>query len=250
MHCPQKLSYIIREGDNLYQLARYYQTTVPSIISHNPSIDPYNLQIGSQIIICPGEKFVMQLNNPYPPACPNPSTQISLMNNMKLAWLQHIYWTRLLLISIIERLKDQDDVTNRLLQNPYDIANIFSNYYSSDVTNIITQLLTEHLQIGAALITALRDGKTAAADNLNQQWYINADKMADAFSSINPYYNHEEIKKMLYAHLQLTTQEVSARLAKNYPTEIKAFNKVEQQAISMADYFSSGIMRQFPQKFK
>lgn len=247
MYCANQLSYVIREGDNLYQLARYYQTTVPSILAQNPNLDPYNLQIGASIVICPGENFAMHPTNP--PTCPNPTQQIALINHMRLVWLQHVYWTRMLLISIADRLRDQSAVTNRLLQNPNDIADIFSNYYSADVAKLIAQLLTEHLKIGAALITALRDGKTTEANNLNRQWYLNADKMADAFASINPYYLREDVRKMLYDHLKLTTQEVAMRLAGNYTADIEAFHKVEQEVLSMADYFTSGLMRQFPQKF-
>jgi len=249
MYCQQQITYVIRQGDNLYQLARYYQTTVPMILSQNPNIDPYNLQVGASIMICPGNDFTMQQHGLNPTTCPNASTQIALIKNMRLVWSQHVYWTRMLLISIAQRLKDQNDVTNRLLQNPNDIARIFANYYSENISKTISQLLTEHLEIGAALITALRDGKTSDADNLNRQWYINADKMAEAFSNINPYYNIDTMRKMLYAHLQLTTQEVSMRLAENYIADIKAFNDVEKEAMSMADYFSSGIMRQFPQEF-
>lgn len=249
MICPQQLSYVIKQGDNLYQLARYFQTTVPMILAQNPNIDPYNLQVGTAITICPGDNFIRQQGNSNPQACPDHSKQTALINNMRLAWLQHVYWTRMLLISIAERLKDENAVTNRLLQNPNDIARIFANYYSADTANGIAQLLTEHLQIGAKLITALRDKKTAEADNLNRQWYINADKMANAFSSINPYYGREDLRKMLYKHLELTTQEVAMRLAGNYPADIEAFNMVEQEILLMSDYFSSGLMRQFPQEF-
>lgn len=249
MYCPQPLTYVIKQGDNLYQLARYYQTTVPQILALNPNTDPYNLQIGSRITICPGENFQVQPGNPNPPSCPNPGKQIDLINSMRLAWSQHVYWTRMLLISIAERLKDQDAVTTRLLQNPNDIAMIFAKYYSPDIAGTIAQLLTEHLQIGAALITALRDGKTSQAETLNRQWYINADKMATAFSGINPYYHQEAVREMLYRHLDLTKQEVAMRLAGNYPADIKAFDAVEEEALAMADAFSSGLRRQFPQMF-
>ena len=168
---------------------------------------------------------------------------------MHLAWLQHVYWTRMLLISIAERLQDQEAVTNRLLKNPKDIANIFEEYYGAEIAKQIADLLTEHLQIGAQLITALRDGKTQEADDLNKKWYLNADKMADAFSSINPNYNREDVRKMLYDHLDLTTQEVAMRLAKNYNADIDAFDKVEQEVLQMADYFLSGIIKQFPNLF-
>lgn len=249
INCPEQLLYVIRQGDNLYQLSKYYQTTVPMILAHNPNIDPYNLQIGEQIVICPGENFITQPTNPNPPACPNPSMQISLVNSMRLAWVQHVYWTRMLLISIADRLMDQSAVTDRLLQNPNDLAKIFAKYYSANIANTIAQLLTEHLQIGAALITALRDGKATQANDLNRQWYANADKMAEAFDSINPYLNYADLQKMLYSHLDLTKQEVAMRFARNYPADVEAFNKVEQEAMSMSDYFTSGLMQQFPQRF-
>jgi len=181
--------------------------------------------------------------------CPDFYEQLFLINAMRFVWEQHVYWTRMLIISIAARLPDEPEVTARLLRNPYDIAKIYADYYPAEDAQKIAQLLTEHLQIGAALITALRDKKTEEADNLNHQWYINADKMAEAFSSINPYYDVDELRKMLYKHLELTTNEVNMRLAGNYKADIEAFDKVELEAISMADYFSTGIIKQFPEKF-
>jgi len=248
MKCQNILSHVIRQGDNLYQLAQYYQTSVPAIVALNPHISPYNMIVGSSITICPGKHFNMP-EHTNPPACSDPAIQFAFMSNMREAWIQHVYWTRMLLISIDERLQDQQYVTERLLENPEDIASIFANYYSSEAANQIQQLLTEHLQIGAELITALRDGETEEADELTRQWYENANQMADAFSSINPYYDREEMRTMLYEHLNLTTEEVKKRLAGDYPGDIEAFDLVEAEALSMADYFSQGIMKQFPQYF-
>lgn len=249
MFCSQPIGYTIRSGDNLYELSLYYKTTVQSIIAQNPGLNPYNLLVGSTIIICPGENFDRRQTNTNSSVEFNPSMQDSLIDNMREAWVQHVYWTRMLLISIAERLNDQEAVTARLMRNPKDIANIFGIYYNADTAKAIEQLLTEHLQIGADLITALRDGKSAEAEKLETQWYENADKMAEAFSSINPYFDKNMVREMLYSHLDLTTQEVAMRLAKNYPEDIRAFDQVEQEALSMADYFSSGIMQQFPQMF-
>ena len=249
MYCPQPLTYVIRQGDNLFQLARYYQTTVPHILSLNPNTDPYNLQIGSTLNICPGENFQTVPGNPNPPACPLPQKEIGLINRMRLAWSQHVYWARMLLISIAERLKDQDATTARLLQNPNDIGDIFAGYYSPAVAKTIAQLLSEHLQIGAQLITALRDGNSEQADALNREWYVNADKMAKTLSEISPYYEEEMMRRMLFRHLDLAKQQVAMRLAGNYPADIKAFNAVEEEALAMADMFSSGIKKQFPQMF-
>jgi hypothetical protein len=157
-------------------------------------------------------------------------------------WLQHVYWTRLLLISIAERLDDQSETTARLLQNPGDIANIFARYFTRKSVGEVEQLLTEHLQIGAELITALRDGDNSAGE-LDKNWYINAEKMAKAFNCMNPCYDYCEFKDMLFTHLDLTKKEVAARLAKEYKNDIAAFSEVEREAINMADMMTRGIMK-------
>jgi len=238
-------------------LARQYGTTVPAIMALNPGIEPLNLQIGSVILICqdgkpmppcgskPPQPPMPKSPMPEPPMCPDKM----LHGDMRTAWMEHVFWTRLLLISIAERMADQSDTTARLLRNPDDIARIFARYYPAATAKMISQLLTEHLQIGAKLITALRDKKTAEADKLNFKWYMNADKMADAFAGMNPYYDREELRKMLYSHLQLTTDEVAHRLAGDYAADVAAMDKVQAEALDMADYFTAGIMEQFPERF-
>lgn len=200
-------------------------------------------------MINPNKNLCQRSCSSRQPICPEPYKKMVLSNRMRLVWEQHVYWTRILLISIAERLKDQNDVTKRLLQNPKDIADVFATYYPASVVKSITNLLTQHLIIGGELITALRDQKTQEAEKLNQQWYANADQMAKAFSDINPHYAMGDLREMLYTHLKLTTQEVSMRLAGNYVADIESFNKVEKEALSMADYFTSGIIKQFPRKF-
>jgi hypothetical protein len=244
MNCPQQITHAIRRGDNLFQLSRRYQTAVPDILALNPGVDPYNLPVGSTITICSGARRAEA------PACePDCAKKMALASQMRLAWLQHVYWTRMLIISIAERLRDQQAVTNRLLQNPGDIADIFAEFYPPETAAAIEGLLTEHLKIGGDLITALRDGNSAQAATLNRQWYRNADQMADAFSSINPYWDREALRRMLYEHLDLVKQETTVRLNQNYAQDIEVFDNAEKQALAMADMFTDGLMKQFPQRF-
>ena len=107
--------------------------------------------------------------------------------------------------------------------------------------------MTEHLQIGEKIIVALRDKQPA--DELARLWYANADKMADAFSAINPYYNRDELRQMFYNHLDLTAQELVKRLARNFKEDIDNFGKVERETMMMADYFTQGIFKEFPHEF-
>ena len=54
---------------------------------------------------------------------------------------------------------------------------------------------------------------------------------------------------MLYDHLELISDEVDARLKKDYRADINAFDKVQQEVLNMSQYFVDGIVRQFPNMF-
>lgn len=230
----------IRPGDTLYNLAILYCTTVQNIIDTNLALEPYNLRVGQQIYIYPYSS-----NNDYWVS----KNQVHLMENMNLAWLEHVLWTRLFLISVADSLGDLEATKARLLENPRDIANVFRRYYGNNFANNIQKLLTEHLVIGGDLIVALKNKNDRLAQELNTKWYKNADDMAMAFSSINPFYPKEEVRNMLYEHLRLTTNEVSARLKKDYAADIKAYDLVQKKALQMAMFFVDGIVRQFADLF-
>lgn len=101
-----------------------------------------------------------------------------------------------------------------------------SSNFDLSVANKIENLLTEHLSIGKDLIVALKNNNQRLANELNDKWYKNADEMANFFGSINPYYSREKLRDMLYDHLELTSDEVDARLKKDYKADINAFDKV------------------------
>lgn len=55
---------------------------------------------------------------------------------------------------------------------------------------------------------------------------------------------------MMHDHLNLTTEEVIARLQGNWAADIAAFDKVHEQILHMADMLTEGIVKQNSAKFK
>lgn len=47
--CPFK--HVVQAGDTIWKLSKRYRVSVDSILAANPGIDPYNLQIGSTLVI-------------------------------------------------------------------------------------------------------------------------------------------------------------------------------------------------------
>ncbi|MGE5328416.1 MAG: LysM peptidoglycan-binding domain-containing protein [Deltaproteobacteria bacterium] len=246
---PQAIMYTIQPGDTLWMLAQRYNTTVYTILATNPGITPNNLHVGQTIWIFPGHKY-------YPPSKGYAApvgisySELELRNYLRMLWEEHIAWTRMAIISTAANLPDQDLVVNRLLQNAPDMGAALKPFYGNEKGEKFSSLIKDHLVIASQLVNASKVGDSKAAAAAEKKWYDNADEIARFLSSINPYWSEEALTEMLYNHLALTKTEAVARLKKDYAADIAAYDKIEKQALKMADTLSEGIVKQFPQKFK
>ena len=55
---------------------------------------------------------------------------------------------------------------------------------------------------------------------------------------------------MFFEHLTLTTSEAVFILQKDFKASIAVFDKIELEALQMADTITRGIVKQFPNKFR
>lgn len=170
--------------------------------------------------------------------------QICLMNQLRLLWTQHVYWTRFFIISSTADLDDLKPVTNRLLQNPKDFARLLTPIYGVKIACKLQELFTQHLLIAADLVNAAKKSEVDKVNDARKRWYKNADEIAGFLSSINQCWDTIKWKNMLYSHLQMTEQEATLRLQGNYTADIEVFDKIENEALKMANYMFCGIIKQ------
>jgi hypothetical protein len=175
---------------------------------------------------------------------------IKLYSDQRRLWKDHVYWKRSYIESAISGLPDKDAVLKRLLQNQSDIGNSIKPYYGDSAGNQLTKLMTEHIVIAGQLIDALKKGDKVNADKINKEWYRNADDIARFLSKANPNWAEQELKDLLYMHLQLLTDEVAAYLNKDWSGEIVTFDKGENHIVLIGDEITNGIMKQFPHQFR
>ena len=171
--------------------------------------------------------------------------EVALMNTFRKLWVQHVMWTRSFIISTAANLGDEELVAKRLLQNPSDFANELKMFYGPDKAEKFRILLEQHLLIAADIVNAAKKVDKETVDAKEKLWYENADEIAKFLASINQYWDEKEWKKMLYEHLKMTEDEAVDRLNGNYEVDIQLYGKIEQEALNMADYMTTGIIRQF-----
>jgi len=177
--------------------------------------------------------------------------ELALRQDMRKLWEDHITWTRLAIISLTTDSPDTQATVGRLLQNQSDIGNAIKPFYGKAAGTKLTALLREHILIAADLIAAARSGDQEAVASQQARWQANADEIAAFLSSANPRsWRPAEMRTMMRSHLRLTTNEVVARLTKNWSADVRAYDRIHVQILHMADMLSDGLVAQFPARFR
>jgi len=178
------------------------------------------------------------------------SPAIDLKTDMRQLWEEHVTWTRNVIICLVDDVPGTDQAIARLLKNQDDIGNAIKPYYGAAAGKQLSVLLYPHINISAEVIKAMKSGNTAALEDANKRWYANADEISTFLCKLNPSWKLADMKRMMKIHLELTTEEVHARIKKDYSADVKAHDAVHFEILQMADMLSEGIVMQFPEKFE
>ena len=182
---------------------------------------------------------------------PVTAKQLALRNDMRQLWEDHIVWTRMVIVSFAADLPDLNPAIGRLLQNQGDIGDAIKPFYGDTAGNQLTALLRDHIFIAADVLAAAKAGDTEALTGALDRWYANGEDIADFLADANPEnWPRSEMRAMMREHLDLTTQEAVARLTGDWEADIAAYDAIHLQILEMADMLSTGIISDFPRRFR
>ena len=177
------------------------------------------------------------------------SAAATLHQDMRTLWSDHVIWTREYIVAAVGNQPDQQAAATRLMKNQEDIGAAVATYYGQPAGAKLTELLKAHISIAVDLIKAAKAGDTAKQQQADRLWHRNAEDIADFLSKANPNWPRATLVTMMNTHLSTTTDEVVARLTKNWEQDVRAFDAVYRHILMMSDALSEGIIKQFPNKF-
>ena len=177
--------------------------------------------------------------------------EAALRQDMRRLWEDHITWTRLAIISLTTESPDTDATVARLLRNQVDIGNAVKPFYGRAAGEALTRELQKHIAIAAELIAAAVAGDRAGLADAQARWEQNADDIAGVLNSVNRrHWKLATMKTELRLHLKLTTEEAVARLERDWNADVAAYDKIHRHALHFADLLSTGLVKQFPKRFR
>jgi hypothetical protein len=172
-----------------------------------------------------------------------------LRTAIRKLWEDHVTWTRNYIVSALAGLADAEAVAQRLLKNQDDIGAAIMPYYGEPAGRKLASLLRDHILVAAEVVSAAKVGNGEQLATAQQKWQANADEIAAFLTDANPHWGKKETQSMLRQHLDFTTNEVVARLKKDWAADIKAYDEGHVHMLMFADALADGIAKQFPAKF-
>lgn len=178
-------------------------------------------------------------------------SEVKFENEFRRLWIDHVLWTSNYITSATTAgAEDQKQVLARLLKNQEDIGNAIKPVYGEEAGNKLTALLKEHIVIAGDIVNAAKEGNTAKLDQLNKKWYRNADDISAFLNAANPNLKIGAVKELMYVHLKMVADDLTASLAKDWDARIVSIDDGVTHIILMADTISDAVVKQFPEKFK
>jgi hypothetical protein len=172
-----------------------------------------------------------------------------LRQDMRKLWTDHTVWTRDYIIAAVGDQPDAPAAATRLLKNQDDIGNAIAGYYGKAAGDKLTALLKDHINIAVDVVKFAKAGDKANQAQADAKWHKNAEDIADFLAKANPNWPKATLVDMMNKHLSTTTDEVVARLTKNWDADVRAWDAVYDHILVMSDALSDGIIKQFPEKF-
>ena len=167
---------------------------------------------------------------------------------MRGLWEDHIVWTRMAIVSIVDDRPDKDFAVERLLRNQDDIGDAIRPFYGDAAGDALSALLREHIVGAADLLVAAKTG--VGFEAAHEAWYANGAEIGAFLADANPRnWDRAEMQAMMVNHLDLTLAEAVARLEGDYAADVAAYDEIHAQILHMADMLSDGIVAQFPGSF-
>jgi hypothetical protein len=182
---------------------------------------------------------------------PRNAAQNAFHDQMRKLWEDHITWTRLAIVTFADGSAGFGPTAGRLLENQTDIGDAIKPFYGAAAGNRLTALLHDHITIAVEVLQAAKAVNTSAFNAANTRWYANGNDIADFLAAANPRSWPDAVMRAdMKEHLDQTFAEAAHELHGQYAESVTDYEGIHAHILMMADQLSSGVIAQFPSRFR
>lgn len=177
---------------------------------------------------------------------------LAFHDKMRSLWQVHGTFTERAIVDAVGGLPDTPQVIAHLQHNQVDIGNAVKPYYGAKAGHELTRLLHQHISDAVSCVVAAKAGDTAKLTAAEKAFFANGNQIASFLHAANPHnWSLKAMKTMMRIHLNQVLGLAVDQIKGHYKAAIKLYGVyINHIQVRMADMLSSGIMKQFPAKFR
>ena len=161
--------------------------------------------------------------------------------DLRKLFSDNIIYIREYVISSVSKIDNLEFITKRLEQNCLDMGNLVGTVYGEYNGNRFAELFADYLSCEVTFINSTIDNKVEQSVSDKLQLHMCALPIVDFLSAIENF-ERSSLRELFFDNIHLTECLLLARVHKNYSDDIKAFDKLYEQTMSMSDVFSTTMM--------
>ncbi|MEU5811243.1 hypothetical protein [Streptomyces sp. NPDC047718] len=236
----------------MFEIPRRRQVLAPTLASLAVAATLLTPSVGVASADGPGSAAGAAVSRHSGPVKPGQNEKvIGLYTTMHDLWSDHMQWTYTTVDAFFHNQPELQPALDRLLRNQRDIGAAFVPYYGQAAGDQLTALLTTHIEQAVPVLQAAQAGDQAALKKALDDWYANANDIADFLTNANPKnWPRSVTEPMLREHIDQTVVYATDLLKGDYTNAIKHFDEANDHMMTLADILAKGIIAQFPDKFR
>ncbi len=177
--------------------------------------------------------------------------KIKLYTAMRELLTDHMQWTYATVDAFFHNADALQPTLDRLLSNQADIGAAIAPFYGQEAGDQLTELLTTHITLAVPVLQAAQAGDDAALQAALDDWYANAQDVADLLAAANPdSWPQAVTRPALEMHIDQTTGYAVDLLTGEYAAAIEHYDAARHHMLELADVLAGGIVEQFPERFR
>lgn len=168
--------------------------------------------------------------------------QINFIFRSRMLWRDLVTWMSIYMVSTLGGYANQAAVAARMYELPLEYGNflklVFGDMPAEEYINLLSTYIITFLNLFHAQIS----GDAAAVEGYARQLFRNIDQTAAFLARINPYWQNETWRSLLYNYHNLLLENAMTLLMNDYERNVDVFERTLAFSSVIGDYFSEGIL--------
>ena len=176
----------------------------------------------------------------------NPTRVAEVKQALRDLWVEHIFSIR----HVATNNSDERDAAEKeVAANSNLIAHIMKPFYGDAISDKLGRLLNSNYSAIREYSDATVAGNKARQDAALDLLESNTDDIADLLSRVNPYLRKDTIQGLIASHGTHQILQVNLYKERKYARLMATWPTMRRQVYVIADALTTGLVRQFPDKF-